>query len=435
MVLQLPLVKNSGQRRDIERGRRACSCSRSFLSSCTEVSSFLVKHQDALAIDVSSLVISEVENGRMNFVFKASSTAGRSFLIKSSPPHVKSLGSSFLLTQKRLMNESQALDMILDGCGGASSVPELILYDDEQNAMVAGFIADAQDMRRAFFRPTHPLSRPDASMMVHLARQLGIGLATIHYNNSIFALSDQEVSDLHRSFHQDDVFNGSLHVLLLDAFDPTSSSNRYVSELEVLISGFRQDARVKKAHDYLLHCYRTQREGLIHNDLHIGNVIFQTSLHPQPYIIDWELALVGPMSSDVGSLIGNFLLANVCSQYPSCHPVAAGQDWNDALCVIWLHYSSTFRTFISTMPQEDQDRIMKRLWKETCGFAATTVARLTIGIHHFPPLDEMSKEDQVVASKRLIEISRKLLYLLSNSLEEGQEAISLDCLLDLVRCE
>jgi 5-methylthioribose kinase len=54
---------------------------------------------------------------------------------------------------------------------------------------------------------------------------------------------------------------------------------------------------------------RSQRQALLHNDLHAGNLLItQDSLH----LIDWEFATYGPPAFDLGSLAANLLLARSC---------------------------------------------------------------------------------------------------------------------------
>jgi 5-methylthioribose kinase len=59
----------------------------------------------------------------------------------------------------------------------------------------------------------------------------------------------------------------------------------------------------------LLRCCRTQKQALLHNDLHAGNLLVTPdSLH----LIDWEFATYGPPAFDLGSLFANLLLARSC---------------------------------------------------------------------------------------------------------------------------
>ena len=71
------------------------------------------------------------------------------------------------------------------------------------------------------------------------------------------------------------------------------------------------------------------------------------------------------------------------------------------------------------------DQFIRDFWNESCGFAAISIIRLTVGAHHFPPLDMLIEENQIKASIELMEISRSLLCSLADSLDGDEKEIEI----------
>ena len=239
---------------------------------------------------------------------------------------------------------------------------------------------------------------------------------------------------------------------------------------------------MRAAHAHLLDMYRCNREALIHNDLHIGNILVgverggdggpgSSALRPTGslYLIDYEFATVchlplwptctphflsdllfsysvshtlslrmmialhsildlslrdpqiGPMAYDIGSLMGNLLLAFIvssmeetggpCSDPPRSryHSAPVRSVWLlNAICEFWELLASNLRRQTPSLlgPQLS----VPVLWRDSLGFAALCMIRLAVGRMHYPPLDALARPAaQLACSEQILRLARELL--------------------------
>ncbi|KAG1674973.1 hypothetical protein FOA52_014768 [Chlamydomonas sp. UWO 241] len=163
------------------------------------------------------------------------------------------------------------------------------------------------------------------------------------------------------------------------------------------------------------------------------------------YVIDYEFATLGPMAYDVGCLLGNLLLALLTLA------VADGTYGADrGRQRVWL--LATIREFVDGFleqledqlqrPQQQQqledqlqrsqqqqqqqqgrpagggaagcsrvrpagatseatpppDTVVARVWRHALGYAGLSLVRLTVGVHHYAPMDELGTERQRAAA-------------------------------------
>eukprot|EP00879_Flechtneria_rotunda_P033282 GHRR01036846.1.p1 GENE.GHRR01036846.1~~GHRR01036846.1.p1 ORF type:complete len:258 (+),score=114.58 GHRR01036846.1:214-987(+) len=149
-------------------------------------------------------------------------------------------------------------------------------------------------------------------MLPGLAQQLVELMAPYLAHTSTALLSPDEAAATIEHFANCDIVAANEKVVLIAPFTPEDSSNRWTSpQLDADVQALWADPVISSTAAGLLKLYRTQKEALIHNDLHAGNLLVAGD---SLYLIDWEFATYGPIAFDIGCLLGNLALAVLALQ-------------------------------------------------------------------------------------------------------------------------
>jgi 5-methylthioribose kinase len=185
--------------------------------------------------------------------------------------------------------------------------------------------------------------------------------------------------------------------------------NRWTSpELDETAATFRRDTELKMAVQRLKFKFLSSAEALIHGDLHSGSVMVTAD---DTRIIDPEFAFYGPMGFDIGTLIGNLLLAYFSQKG---HESALGMrdEYREWLLTLienfWNGFSSRFLVLWATNPlgdafagmlfdspderraiEAERHRFVSNLFEDSLRFAGTKMIRRILGLAHVEDLESI----------------------------------------------
>ncbi|KAG5175421.1 kinase-like domain-containing protein [Tribonema minus] len=197
-------------------------------------------------------------------------------------------------------------------------------------------------------------------------------------------------------------------------------------QLDDVAASIRGDVPLRIAVAELREKFMCETQALIHSDFHTGAAMV---CEGSTFVIDPEFAVYGPMGFEVGAILAG-LIISYCSQrgHRSAAELDAYGDWLLAQ-VVTLH--ETFeRAFLAlwsdpalaagcTWPQRQfagegelraaQAHFMRRLWRDTVGFAGVKVMRRIIGRIHFDDFETIVDADvRAACERRALTIGRTL---------------------------
>ena len=112
----------------------------------------------------------------------------------------------------------------------------------------------------------------------------------------------------------------------MDPYYPASINKHTSPQLDEAATSLYSDTKAQVAAASARALFCSQRQALLHGDLHTGSVMVTTSA---TFAIDSEFAFYGPMAFDIGKVIGEFLLTYFALDGHSTptNPRQPQQDW------------------------------------------------------------------------------------------------------------
>ncbi|WP_115718308.1 S-methyl-5-thioribose kinase [Gallaecimonas mangrovi] len=339
----------------------------------------------------------EIGDGNLNLVFHLS-TSDKSLIIKQALPYARCVGESWPLSLERARIEAQVLQA--HGKVAADWVVKVLDFDLEQYAMVEEDLSHLQLLRKRLIN-----SEKVAAMGQNLADYLA---------QSLYAYSDFELDPKAKKALVSQFINPDLCLITEDLFftDPYREHERndiFPASLATAIA-FREDdallAQVAELKARFLSCPQT----LLHGDVHAGSVF---SGPGELKVIDAEFGFFGPVGFDVGSVIGNLLLA-WCR-----HHTLGNSDYaawlESELLSFWQRFESRFSVLlqgskdVALANARYQQRFVAKVLDDTIGYAGCELIRRTLGLAHVADLTSLEEGPRAAAEQKALSLGRSLI--------------------------
>jgi len=363
-----------------------------------------------LGADTAQWQSKEVGDGNLNLVFIVTSPSGQ-VIIKQALPYVRLVGDSWPLPLKRAYFEYHAL--IRQAARDPGRVPEVYHFDEEQAIIAMEFFTPHVILR-------HKLMAREK--VEGLAETLGIFLA-----RNVFRGSDLSMDTAKRKrdvalFVDSVELNDITETLVFS--DPyfNAERNHHTAGLDPIVARLRADIDLKVEAHHLKAKFANSAETLLHGDFHTGSVMCTAT---DTKIIDPEFALYGPMSFDIGMLLGNFWMAYFAQ--PGHGNDADYQAWIlDTVAGVWQAFTTEFsalwrseRTGIlyedalfQGQPLAAEQALTQRLamiWEDALGFAGVEMIRRTLSLAHIAENDSIEDEAlRAACEARGLDMGRQL---------------------------
>ena len=331
--------------------------------------------------DTDSLIIDEIGDGNLNFVFlvTSSSDVSKQLIVKQAVPYLRCVGESYPLSRERMTYEIRSLKYFAEL---SSHIPKIYHSDEEMSLLIMEYLSSHIIMRKGMIEGVeYPM----------FAEHISSFLANTLFKSSSLYLSSSDKRTLISQF----IGNAELCKLTEDfvftAPFMEHETNAVLPELSDLAKRIANDVELKTKILQLKYKFMNQSDALLHGDLHTGSIMINQD---ETYVIDSEFAFVGPMGFDVGALIANLVMSWVS------HTV---QDSNssypnlilDTINSVWERFDTTFRLLWSETEESAlftkgfandaifkayQEQYMQTLLQESIGFAGCKIIRRQFGI-------------------------------------------------------
>ncbi len=331
--------------------------------------------------DADSLIVNEIGDGNLNFVFlvTSSSDASRQLIIKQAVPYLRCVGESYPLSKERMTYEIRSLERFAQL---SPHIPKIYHSDEEMSVLIMEYLSSHIIMRKGMI---------EGIEYPKFAEHISSFMANTLFKTSSLYLSSTDKRTLISQF----IGNSELCKLTEDfvftAPFMEDETNAELPELSDVAQRIADDVELKTKILHLKYKFMNQSDTLLHGDLHTGSIIINQD---ETYIIDSEFAFVGPMGFDMGALIANLVMSWVS------HTVQDNDSRYSNLILetinsVWQYFDKKFRILWNETEESAlltkgfandeilksyQEQYMQTLLQESIGFAGCKIIRRQFGI-------------------------------------------------------
>ncbi|CAH8255108.1 unnamed protein product [Arabidopsis lyrata] len=364
------------------------------------------------------LVIKEVGDGNLNFVFIVVGSSG-SLVIKQALPYIRCIGESWPMAKERAYFEATTLRK--HGNLSPDHVPQ-VYHFDRTMALIG--------MR--YLEPPHIILRKGLIAGIEypfLADHMSDYMAkTLFFTSLLY----HDTTEHRRAVTE---FCGNVELCRLTEqvvfSDPyrVSTFNRWTSPyLDDDAKAVREDSALKLEIAELKSMFCERAQALIHGDLHTGSVMVTQD---STQVIDPEFSFIGPMGFDIGAYLGNLILAffaqdghaaqgNDRKEYKQWILRSIEQTWdlfNKRFIALWDQNKDgpgeAYLADIYNNPgvlQLVQENYMRNLLLDSLGFGAAKMIRRIVGVAHVEDFESIEEDKRrAVCERSALEFAKMLL--------------------------
>lgn len=307
------------------------------------------------------LRIEEIGDGNLNFIFRISDASGTSLILKYAAPYLRLLGEDFPLPQNRICVEMHTLSYFKNIA--PSLIPELYHLDEE------AFCFAMEDLSGYKLLQSAQLSQ---FVSLSLYAKLGTFLATLYskapppkhevhyYENATLKRISEEYIFIFPYIENHPA------LMIPSHFTPSLKSPLFRQNIE-----------------QLLHLFQTEKECLIHGDLHTGSVMIK---HESLAIIDAEFSLFAPLGFDIGTLLAHILFGEMYNCFEK-KPI----QFQPIVRALW----KAFEKGIGIVPEH--------IVQQSVGFCGAELSRRLVVPAKAKPLEAISSLDAKESAYKVCE--------------------------------
>lgn len=327
------------------------------------------------------LVINEIGDGNLNFVFLATSSSDTSkqLIVKQAVPYLRCAGESYPLSKERMTYEIRSLEAFSKL---SKHVPKIYHSDEEMSVVIMEFLSDHIIMRKGMI---------ESIKYPHFAKHISSFMANTLFKTSSLYLSSSDKRKLIAEY----IDNAELCKLTEDfvftAPFMKHDTNADLPELSDVAEHIANDVELKVNILELKNKFMNQSDALLHGDLHTGSIMINQD---ETYVIDSEFAFVGPMGFDIGALIANLVMSWVShniqdddENYQEWIVETIETIWNSFVlefCTLWdeTEENALFTNGFASneVLKAYQKKYIQTLLQESIGFAGCKIMRRQLGI-------------------------------------------------------
>ncbi|MCL6596893.1 MAG: S-methyl-5-thioribose kinase [Firmicutes bacterium] len=380
--------------------------------------------QSSLFAPDEPLEAQDLADGNVNYVYRVYNPArpdDRSVIVKQALPYARIVGESFPMPLDRARIESRALEVEKTYC--PDLVPRVYRYDPEMALTLMEDLRPRIIMRAGLI---HQVRYP------RFAQDLGRFMArTLFFTSDLSLDSDAKKRQVVEFTNpglckvtEDLVFT---HPLV------DHPGNRWNPLIEGDVRRLQKDELLRAEVADLKMAFMTRAEALLHADLHTGSIMISEQ---DTKVIDPEFAFVGPMSFDIGTLLGNLALAWIAQEFHADDPERrrSYRQWIEgAMREVWETFSREFTALWEERAHPEwprrpyRDTFLARLLQESAGMGGAELIRRVVGLAHVMDLESIPDgERRAVAERMAISAGRTWIM-------ERRGVHSVDDLVALVR--
>jgi len=331
--------------------------------------------------DADALIINEIGDGNLNFVFLVTSRSDTSkqLIVKQAVPYLRCVGESYPLSKERMTYEIRSLEHF---ARLSKHIPQIYHSDEKMSVLIMEYLSTHIIMRKGMVEGINypKFAEHISSFLAH----------TLFKTSSLYLSSADKRTLISQFIHNSELCKLTEDFVFTAPF-MEDETNAKLPELSDMAERISNDTQLKTKILHLKYKFMNQSDALLHGDLHTGSIMVNQE---ETYIIDSEFAFVGPMGFDVGALIANLVMSWVShtvqdkdSRYPdlileTIHTL--WQRFDEKFCALWNETKQSALLIKGFANNEIrklyQEQYMQILLQESIGFAGCKIIRRQFGI-------------------------------------------------------
>ncbi|QDH17495.1 S-methyl-5-thioribose kinase [Swingsia samuiensis] len=315
--------------------------------------------------------IREVSNGNLNLVFLVDGLTGK-LCCKQSLPHVR-VAPEWPMPLERALYEARYMQTIAPYVQGLT--PQLFYYDSDMFLLVMENLTPHEVLRSALIGDRAPEG---------FSSIIGRYVAQSVHGTSWISQPFEKGSQLLTEFSGNTALTRiTVDLILTDPYRPCDRNPKPLPELEADIHFLQNDPAIHVSVNKLQHRFLTQKQSLLHGDLHTGSIMLH---HSDVRVIDGEFALMGPIGFDCGLYLANLFIHALAVPHKA-HFIQA------EISAFWHSFASHLRELLKqssrgdawslSLPSIDRqklwDEFLHSILQDMAGFFGLELIRRTIG--------------------------------------------------------
>ena len=351
--------------------------------------------------DAAKWRVREIGDGNVNLVFVVEGDRG-SVIVKQALPYFRLVGESWPLSLRRAFFEYQAL--VRQARRAPGTVPAALHCDERQAFTIMEHLAEYATVRRAFIQ---------GQQFPRIAEDLGLFMArTLFRGSDVYMEAGERKADLAMFAGNVDLCAVTEQLVFTAPYFSEAMNRHTTPQLDDLVATLRADRDLRVEAQKLKHIFATKAETLVHGDLHTSSIMATAD---STKVIDPEFAFYGPISFDVGVLLGNLWMSFFSQKGHEQQPgdrAGMRRYLLSTISATWSKFGEEFRRLWRTERAgilyqrrifEDQgddlaadqalNRVIRTVWRETLGFAGVEMHRRILGLAHVPDFEQIEDAD------------------------------------------
>ncbi|MBP1045970.1 S-methyl-5-thioribose kinase [Enterococcus sp. BWM-S5] len=386
------------------------------LLSHSEVKNYLI---DTLQLfeENTPLIIEEIGDGNINYVFKATdSAAEKSIIVKQSDTLLRSSGRPLDISRNKI--EADILKLYHQLV--PTYVPEVYAYDEKLALIVMEDISACKNLRHELMvEQTFPTFAEDISTF----------LVTTLLSTTDLCWDKKEKKQMVKAFTNIDMCDISEDLVFTEPYNNYKNRNVIIEDNQEFVEThiYNNQALIGEVAQ-LRSNFMNNAQALLHGDLHSGSIFVSQSAMK---VIDPEFAFYGPMGYDIGNVIGNLFFPLARAANYSANE-AFSQWLTDTIETIYdlveskLTLAYDQKVTLSLYQNEAfKAHYIKEIMADSLGYAGTEIIRRIIGDSKVAEISEAPDGTQRVLMERHLLKFAEALILNRSEITTGKELLEL----------
>lgn len=317
------------------------------------------------------------DGGNVNLIYRVHSTtdASHSILVKQALPYARRYPDG-MMPLERAKIEHDMLVLQDKYCQGLT--PKIYHYDQMMHVNLMEDLNNHLNMR---------IGLSQGIFYPKFAQDTGRFLArTLFYTSDLYLPSDEKKAMVLR-FINPVMCKVTEHLFFNEPCKPHPNNRWTTPQLDQQVQAIYANETLQGEMLIMKEKFMTQAQALIHGDFHTGSVL----LNPEETrFIDPEFAFYGPIPFDIGSMIGNLIIAYAAQAYYQQDEIkrTAYRQWIlEAISETWHTFEYEFLQLWYEEGDKGEwdsayftERYVSQLFTDMLGYAAAEIFRRTIGM-------------------------------------------------------
>lgn len=362
----------------------------------------LAKKETNILNTDDEIVIAEVGDGNVNYIYRLNDQSGNSLIVKFADSFIRGSNTRELSTKR---NEIEYEILLRQDGLSNGAVPKVYHYSKEMSCIIMEDMSDYDVLREAMM---------NGETFDHFAKDIATFLYNTLFKTTDLVMDVEEKKEVAGRLVNVDMCEISERLVFTEPYMNNQGLNKYhVSNDEFVNKELYDNEDIKTEVAILKNRFMNNTQSMIHGDLHAGSVFINDS---NVKVFDPEFSFYGPMGYDIGNVVGSFIISYVTSYYEGKDDNYVKWIYNSIIEVIDTFievYHANYMSDVNThmFKNERFSKVyLKGILEDIAGYAGTEIIRRTVGVAKVWDLERVQSHKDIAHIERtLVSIGKTLI--------------------------